>query len=148
MQVKICPTCEVGHLEPAIRDVKITRQTRSVVVKNVTGFFCTNCNEIEFDDTTDSSARYAAAGDQLVLENRADATFFIQADWDPSAAVWVATSDDVPGLVAEADTLENLETKLQKLVPELLEANGRPVPAKFQIRIQPCHSPQLGAALH
>ncbi|WP_067063627.1 DUF1902 domain-containing protein [Roseateles chitosanitabidus] len=48
----------------------------------------------------------------------------IHAEWDPEAAVWVATSHDVPGLATEADTLEALESKLSVLVPELLEANG------------------------
>jgi predicted RNase H-like HicB family nuclease len=49
---------------------------------------------------------------------------FIRAEWDEDACVWVATSDDVPGLATEADTLEALSTKLESLVPELLEANG------------------------
>lgn len=47
----------------------------------------------------------------------------IQADWDPEARVWVATSDDVPGLATEAPTVEALAEKLRILVPELLEAN-------------------------
>ena len=51
---------------------------------------------------------------------------FIRAEWDEEAAVWVATSDDVPGLVAEADTAEALLAKLRMLIPELLEANGCP----------------------
>lgn len=50
--------------------------------------------------------------------------FFIRAEWDDEAHVWVATSDDVAGLVTEADTLEALSAKLQILVPELLQANG------------------------
>ena len=49
---------------------------------------------------------------------------FIRAEWDDEAKVWVATSDDVPGLATEADTLEALSAKLESLVPELLEANG------------------------
>jgi predicted RNase H-like HicB family nuclease len=49
---------------------------------------------------------------------------FIRAEWDDEAQLWVATSDDVPGLVTEADTLENLSAKLQTLVSELLEADG------------------------
>lgn len=49
---------------------------------------------------------------------------FIRAEWDPEASVWVATSDDVPGLATESDTLEALSAKLEKLVPELLDANG------------------------
>jgi predicted RNase H-like HicB family nuclease len=50
--------------------------------------------------------------------------YFVRAEWDDEAAVWVATSDDVPGLATEADTLEALAAKLNTLVPELLEANG------------------------
>jgi predicted RNase H-like HicB family nuclease len=51
-------------------------------------------------------------------------TLFIRAEWDDEAEVWVATSDDVPGLATEADTIEALSIKLQSMVPELLEANG------------------------
>lgn len=36
---------------------------------------------------------------------------FVRAEWDEEAKVWVATSDDVPGLVAEADTAETLLIK-------------------------------------
>lgn len=51
-------------------------------------------------------------------------TFFVRAEWDQEAEVWVATSDDVPGLVTEAETLEILSTKLNRTIPELLNANG------------------------
>ena len=51
---------------------------------------------------------------------------FVRAEWDEEAEVWVATSDDVPGLVAEADTTEELLAKLHILITELLEANGYP----------------------
>jgi len=50
--------------------------------------------------------------------------FFIRAEWDAEANVWVATSDDVPGLATEAPTLEALSAKLEIMVPELLQANG------------------------
>jgi hypothetical protein len=50
--------------------------------------------------------------------------YFIRAEWDDSAHVWVATSDDVPGLATEANTMEALSLKLEQIVPELLEANG------------------------
>lgn len=49
---------------------------------------------------------------------------FVMAEWDSEALVWVATSDDVPGLATESDTLENLVHKLKIVIPELLEANG------------------------
>lgn len=48
----------------------------------------------------------------------------IQADWDDDAKVWVAISDDVPGLATEAETLEHLIEKLKIMVPELLDSNG------------------------
>lgn len=51
-------------------------------------------------------------------------TLVVRASWDEEAHVWVATSDDVPGLVAEARTPEELSEKLQVMVPELLELNG------------------------
>ena len=50
--------------------------------------------------------------------------YLVNAEWDADASVWVATSDDVPGLVTESDTLEALQSKVQIMVPELLEANG------------------------
>lgn len=34
-----------------------------------------------------------------------------------------ATSEDVPGLATEADTLEALAVKLGTMIPELLDAN-------------------------
>jgi predicted RNase H-like HicB family nuclease len=49
--------------------------------------------------------------------------YHVQADWDPEADVWVATSEDVPGLATEAPTIEALTEKLRNLIPELLEAN-------------------------
>jgi predicted RNase H-like HicB family nuclease len=48
----------------------------------------------------------------------------VKAEWDPEAKVWVATSDDLPGLVTEAETVEALQRKLATMIPELLEANG------------------------
>jgi len=54
----------------------------------------------------------------------AKAIYTVRAEWDHEAAVWVATSDDVSGLVTEAETLEELITKLHTLVPEMLEVNG------------------------
>jgi len=51
-------------------------------------------------------------------------TYVVTAFWDTEAGVWVAHSDDVPGLVAEAPTPRELEAKLKVLVPELLELNA------------------------
>ena len=49
---------------------------------------------------------------------------FVRAEWDEEAQVWVATSDDVPGLATEETTMERLIDKLKIIIPELLEANG------------------------
>jgi predicted RNase H-like HicB family nuclease len=48
----------------------------------------------------------------------------VNALWDDEAKVYVASSDDVPGLVTEAPDLETLMRKLRIMVPELLEANN------------------------
>jgi predicted RNase H-like HicB family nuclease len=63
---------------------------------------------------------------------------FIHAEWDDEALVWVATSDDVPGLATESETVEALIAKLEVLIPELLEANdsltGTDVPFELLTR--------------
>lgn len=51
-------------------------------------------------------------------------SYSIRAEWDGEAEVWVASSDDVPGLATGADTFEELIEKLKVVVPELLEENG------------------------
>ena len=48
-------------------------------------------------------------------------TYVVRALWDGEAKMWVAESDDVPGLVAEAPAPRGLEAKLRILLPELLE---------------------------
>jgi predicted RNase H-like HicB family nuclease len=50
--------------------------------------------------------------------------YHIKAEWDAEAEVWVASSDDVPGLATGADTFEGLVDKLKVVIPELLEENG------------------------
>lgn len=48
----------------------------------------------------------------------------VSARWDSEGGVWVAESEDVPGLVAEAESPNALASKLRVLIPELLELNG------------------------
>lgn len=50
-------------------------------------------------------------------------TFQVKTFWDSEAEVWVATSDDIPGLVTEAAMIEILGQKLRKIIPELLTLN-------------------------
>jgi hypothetical protein len=48
----------------------------------------------------------------------------IQARWDNEARVWTATSDDVPGLVIEADTWSGMIEEVRLTLPQLLEVRG------------------------
>jgi len=43
---------------------------------------------------------------------RSETLIQVKALWDEESGVWVATSDDVPGLVTEAETSEELIRKL------------------------------------
>jgi len=40
-------------------------------------------------------------------------TYHVTAEWDDDARVWVASSEDVPGLATGADTFEDLVEKLK-----------------------------------
>jgi predicted RNase H-like HicB family nuclease len=66
--------------------------------------------------------------------------YHVTAEWDAEARVWVASSEEVPGLATGADTFQNLVQKLKVVLPELLAENGilpattRSVP--FEINIQ------------
>ena len=68
----------------------------------------------------DIGTHATATGDRLV--NRI--AIVVRAVWDDEARVFVATSDDVPGLVTEAETLETLNDRLMAIIPELIELNG------------------------
>lgn len=58
----------------------------------------------------------------------------LHAVYDDEARVWTV-SDDKLGLVAEAETVEVLEYKLQELVPELAELNGVDLPRPIQFTL-------------
>ncbi len=49
--------------------------------------------------------------------------YTIDMNWDSHAAVWIATSDDVPGLVMESGSFDGLVERVKYAVPELLELN-------------------------
>ncbi|MBV8054710.1 MAG: DUF1902 domain-containing protein [Deltaproteobacteria bacterium] len=62
--------------------------------------------------------------------------YIIRAFWDGEAGIWVAESDDVPGLATGAATLDELVSKLALMIPELLELNRHIVdeqPARFEV---------------
>ena len=45
--------------------------------------------------------------------------------WDKEAGVWVATSEDVKGLVLESGSLDALIERVKVAIPELLELNQK-----------------------
>ena len=45
--------------------------------------------------------------------------------WDKEAGVWVATSEDVKGLVLESGSLDALIERVKVAIPELLKLNQK-----------------------
>jgi Domain of unknown function (DUF1902) len=50
-----------------------------------------------------------------------DQSIVIDARWDSEAGVWIATGQNIHGLVVEADTWPRLIEEIQLIVPDLLE---------------------------
>ena len=46
--------------------------------------------------------------------------YSINLSWDDEASVWIATSDDVYGLILEDESVDNLIHRVRLAVPELL----------------------------
>jgi hypothetical protein len=63
---------------------------------------------------------------QSGVSMRKSKPLIVHAKWDDEVKVWVATSNDISGLVTEADSMDALVKKLQVIIPELLDANGYP----------------------
>ncbi len=49
----------------------------------------------------------------------------IHARWDSEARVWIATSDDVPGLVVETDAWSSMIDEVRLVPPDPLELAGQ-----------------------
>lgn len=49
--------------------------------------------------------------------------YTVTCEWDNEARVWYVAESDVPGLATEAGTVEEMNSKLQRMIPELLEMN-------------------------
>lgn len=50
--------------------------------------------------------------------------YIINLDWDSEACVWIATSDDIPGLVLESGSFDALVERVRFAAPELLALNN------------------------
>lgn len=50
--------------------------------------------------------------------------YIVNMNWDDEAMVWIATSDDVPGLALESGSLDALMERVRYAIPELLHLNS------------------------
>jgi len=53
-----------------------------------------------------------------------DRGYKIDAKWDADANVWIATSDDLPGLVIEADSWRTMLKEIELTAPELIDLSA------------------------
>ena len=64
--------------------------------------------------------------------------------WDPEAGVWVATSDDIPGLVLESGSFDALLERVRFAAPELLELNSETGKELYLTFVADRHGARLG----
>ena len=50
--------------------------------------------------------------------------YLITLFWDDEASVWIAESPDIPGLILESHSFDELIEKVKTAIPELLEIGG------------------------
>lgn len=62
----------------------------------------------------------------MVLKRVQDMLYRINAEWNLEDRCWIATSDDLPGLVTGADSLDELVSRLRVIIPDFLEVLGNP----------------------
>jgi len=51
-------------------------------------------------------------------------TFNIFLERDEKIGVWIATSEDIPGLVLESKSYDDIEERAKCVVPQLLKSNN------------------------
>lgn len=54
--------------------------------------------------------------------------YVVNFTWDNEADVWIATSDDIPGLVLESGSYDALIERTRFAIPELLTLNAEAKP--------------------
>lgn len=62
--------------------------------------------------------------------------YVVNFTWDSEAAVWIAESDDIPGLVLESGSLDALIERVRFAAPELLDLNKIPKVNTFCFRVE------------
>ena len=51
-------------------------------------------------------------------------SYNVQLHWDDEAKVWWADSEDIPGLILESDTADELIKRMVNAAPEMIELNN------------------------
>lgn len=70
--------------------------------------------------------------------------------WDADAKVWVAQSDDLPGLVTEAPSIPELIQRIMDVAPELIEDNliGHKITEEYLINLVPTYQQTVRPMAH
>lgn len=50
--------------------------------------------------------------------------YVVNLTWDSEACVWIAESNDIPGLILESGSFDALLERVRYAIPELLELNN------------------------
>lgn len=51
-------------------------------------------------------------------------SYNVQLHWDDEAKVWWADSEDIPGLILESDTADELIKRMVEAAPEMIDLNN------------------------
>ena len=62
-------------------------------------------------------------------------TFTVEAIWDAEAQVFTSQSD-IPGLVIEADSFEEVVSLVEALAPDVIAANIPDVPRPYSVKVE------------
>ena len=58
-------------------------------------------------------------------------SYDVNVEWDNEAKVWIATSEDIPGLVLESGSFDALIERVQVAAQELIALNNLPTSNEF-----------------
>ena len=61
--------------------------------------------------------------------------YTVQFTWDEEAQVWIAESEDIPGLVLESGSIDALMERVRFAAPELLRLNSAPPAAAVRFQL-------------
>ena len=62
--------------------------------------------------------------------------YIVNFTWDEEAGVWIAQSDDIPGLVLEGGSLDALIERVRFAAPKLLDLNKKPGVNSFCFKVE------------